>query len=190
MQLSLIDLLKMASNLTSLAEAEVANASRMPSYLMTSALPLSGSRRANTLFHGRAVAGWVPQPRSWQNVCNDRQKAALRVTTRYPVFMSLETDGSTCRQAPPSQSPRPPSTRNVDSPWVAVVWDDPVNLMPYVTLFSRSCSVAPGARADDAGPQRGAPQMLYRTRWSPNAAAAHRGTVGYYAARFMMERDS
>ncbi|GAA3030886.1 ATP-dependent Clp protease adapter ClpS [Gordonia defluvii] len=48
--------------------------------------------------------------------------------------MSLEAVGSA--GAPSGATVAEPETtvdENVDRPWVAVVWDDPVNLMPYVT---------------------------------------------------------
>ncbi len=48
--------------------------------------------------------------------------------------MSLETGGSAA--APGGATVAEPETtvdENLDRPWVAVVWDDPVNLMPYVT---------------------------------------------------------
>ncbi len=33
----------------------------------------------------------------------------------------------------PAQLDRPETDELVDRPWVAIVWNDPVNLMPYVT---------------------------------------------------------
>ncbi|QKT06865.1 ATP-dependent Clp protease adapter ClpS [Gordonia sp. X0973] len=48
--------------------------------------------------------------------------------------MSLESGGSAA--APSGATVAEPETtvdESIDRPWVAVVWDDPVNLMPYVT---------------------------------------------------------
>ncbi|GAB08143.1 ATP-dependent Clp protease adapter protein ClpS [Gordonia araii NBRC 100433] len=48
--------------------------------------------------------------------------------------MSLQTGGSAA--APGGATVAEPDTtadENIDRPWVTVVWDDPVNLMPYVT---------------------------------------------------------
>lgn len=49
--------------------------------------------------------------------------------------MSLETDGSAAVPAGTTVVEHETTVdENVDRPWVAVVWDDPVNLMPYVTF--------------------------------------------------------
>ncbi|MFT4200226.1 ATP-dependent Clp protease adapter ClpS [Gordonia sp. (in: high G+C Gram-positive bacteria)] len=38
---------------------------------------------------------------------------------------------------------------HVDRPWVAIVWDDPVNLMPYVTYVFQKLFGYPRAKAHE-----------------------------------------
>ena len=86
-------------------------------------------------------------------------------------------------------APAPEKTEVVDPvtaadvPWVTIVWNDPVNLMSYVTWCSRSCSVtqAQGRGADDGRPPEGPGHRVDGPREKMEADVAKLQGAGLWA---------